>query len=174
MSDIKKKKVREPRKSSLRKLFDRIQHVRYAVISPYYQLPMENAGRLIILTDNFQAINNLWNLTRYSAESQYSTILSNNEELIVTVLEKGKNVFPETFESLILGRAVLHEDCVKVPDSDTWPVLRLFWKLIYEKFLGNEPHDRKMLIDWISLRTGIPIRTRYRWLSWNASPVPKE
>src|SRR4051812_13212300 len=124
MSEGKRHKVREPSKSSLRELFDRISHVRYAVISPFYRLPIEVKGRLIILTDNFQAINNLWNLTRHDSQGQYSAILADGSELLVTILEKGKNVFPETFETEILTRAFTHNECVKVPSSEVWPVLR--------------------------------------------------
>lgn len=165
------KKVREPNRSSLRELFNRIQHVRYAVISPFHQLPMEVKGKLILLTDNFNAISNLWNLTKFSPESQYTTILADGTSVIVTILEKGRNVFPETFESEILLRATLHENCVKVPDSEVWPLALLFWKLVYEKLLAEAPFDRKAIMDWIFRRTGQPIRTKYRWMSWDACHV---
>jgi hypothetical protein len=175
MSDVPKRKVREPKKSSLRELFDRITHVNYVVISPFYQLPMEvpKCG-ITILTDNFAAINNIWNLTRYSAESKYSTVLASGEELIVTILEKGRNVFPETFETQILMRAVQHEGSIKVPDSETWPLLRLYWKLVYERLFADNIGDRKTLLDWVFRKTGTPIRTRYRWMKWDASQVIKE
>jgi hypothetical protein len=167
------KKVREPSQSSLREMFDRIRHVRYAVISPYYKLPMEVEGRLIILTDQFSTINNLWNLTRYSEDSQYKAALSSGKELIVTVLEKGKNVFPEMFESDILGHTTFHESDVKVPDSEVWSMVRLFWTLVYEEAFANKPYDRKVFLDMVFRRTGIPIRTRYRWLPWHAGVLIK-
>lgn len=166
-------KVRQPSKSCLRELFDRITHVRYAVVSnDYLSLPIEIKGRLILLTDNLQAIINIWNLTRHSPED-YSAVLADGSKIVVVVLEKGKNVFPETFETQILNRAIIHENSVKIPDSETLPLMQLFWKLMYEKLFAEKPDDRKIMLEWVFRKTGTPIRTRYRWLPWNAAAIIK-
>ncbi len=159
--------VRMPRKNSLRELFDRIRHVKYAVISPWRRLPMdlpENNSEPIILTEDFKAISTLWNLTRFSERNQYSAQLSDNDSLIVTVLEKGKNVFPEIFESQIILRKILHEDCLWVPDNETWPLLRLYWKLYYEQLFIDHPEDRRLMLSWLPQKIGAAMRPRYRWL----------
>lgn len=159
--------VRQPAKSALRELFDRVRHVQYAVISPWLRLPMDVVGVPIILTDQFQSLSSLWNLTLYSQNSQYSAQANDGRAFIVTVLEKGKNIFPETFETQILCRRVLHQDVVYVPDDETWPLVRLYWKIFYEEFLMDSPEDRRMMLDWLTKKVGSVIRPKYRWLNYN-------
>lgn len=159
--------VRQPSKSSLRELFDRVKHVRYAVISPWKRLPMEVVGVPIILTDDLHTLSSLWNLTMFNQKSQYSAQPREGHPLVVTILEKGRNVFPETFESVVLARRILHQESVYVPDDESWPLLRLYWKIFYEEFMTNEPEDRRMMLDWLTQKVGSVIRPKYRWLNYN-------
>lgn len=157
--------VRQTKQLPLRELFERIRHISYAVISPWERLPMDNPSDLIILTDQFRSLETLWNLSRHTQNAQYLTEFSNGDKLVVTVLEKGKHVFPEQFESQILKQRVLHNGCVMVPDNVAWPLTRLYWKLFYENWMASEPDDRKWLVQFVKQRVGgEPLRPKYRWL----------
>jgi hypothetical protein len=169
-TDAKPPKVRQTKQLPLREFFERVQNIRYAVISPWKPLPSAlPESPLIVLTDEFSALNTIWNLTRFTPNNQYKAQMAGDRDLIVTVLEKGKHVFPEVFESQILQRHVVHQGCVAVPDSETWPLARMYWKLFYENFLAGQPEDREMLKEYVIQRVGgHPFRPRYRWLELHA------
>jgi hypothetical protein len=148
-------------KRTLTELFQRIIKVNYCVISSHRSLPLETNGPINILTDNKSAIVDLLELTLVK-DNIYGVELSNGKKILIAVFEKGKRTFPEMFESLILGRAVLRHG-VKAPETETYPFVRLYWKLFYEGFLLGDD-DREMLKEMVQRKTGAPITPKYKFL----------
>lgn len=165
--------IRQTKQLPLRELFERARSIRYAVISPWDKLPADPPEELIVLTDQLENLKVIWNMTIRSKErAVYCVSLASGDLINIIVLEKGKHVFPEQFESRLLNHRVMHEGCVPVPDSNSWPLARLYWKLFYQNWMADEPEDRKWMINYVKHQIGgEPLRPKYRWLELNTKTV---
>ena len=165
--------VRPAAKDGLSAMFYHALHIRYAVISQFEKLPMDLTDRLAVLTDQLETLAHVWNLTLIK-DATYRAELSTGNPIILQVYQKGKGLFPENFESRILAGAYLHEEIVKVPSVIDYPYIRLYWRLYYEGFLGEDISDRRMLMDFVRNHIGDPIHTRYKHLPYYPHPrVPQ-
>ena len=160
---------------SLGELFDRIREVKYVTLGDWQKLPVDFPKPnqpIIILTSNFSTIESLWQLLKGNGQSLWNAQLSTGKSVPVRILEKGKAVFPEQFESQLLSRAVFHQNCIKVPGDMELPFVRLYWRLFYENLFGGpdasqqDKHDRRILMEMVTNQTGLPMRPRYKFLTF--------
>lgn len=158
---------RHRRYLNLREFFRRGQHLAYAIIDNYEKLPIEANHHIAVLTDNMKALVVTWSLTLME-DNLYRTAeeLPNGKPLLIRIYQKGKRVFPDSFETQILNRAVLHNECVKVPDMETFFLVRMYWRTFYEGMLSGD-NDRGIMIEFLRRRVGEPITPKYKHLALN-------
>ena len=146
---------------SLKDLFHAIRTVGYVVVSPYHNLPYSPVDKLVLLSNDVPAIVAIWNLTKVNKDGHYRTSVSLGNSTFLHVYEKGKNVFPEPFESQLLQRAAVFNDAVRVPSHDDYILMRLYWEIFYEGMWKDQPFDRRRMIDYVQARTGSGMRPKY-------------
>lgn len=143
--------------------------VNYVVLMGHTQLPASvPEGMLLILTSDVTAVVKLLELKKVgNVDGVYTMPHGKNLVKQVHVVEKGRGVFPERWESALLGDAVYSQSIVRVPSPDRHAMSLLHYKLFHEGFL-NEPGNREqrlLLADFICTRVGQMTASEYQWMS---------
>ena len=152
-------------------MFENVRHINYCVISNYERLPLDTGNQIDVLTDNVKGLLIGLDLVRIEGNT-YRTQenLSTGKPLKVRVFEKGKRTFPEGFESQILGRKTVHNNCVYVPDLQTYFLIRMYWRTFFEELFLNEP-DRAVMVEYLKRNVGEPITPKEKGLVLNKKKV---
>lgn len=159
---------------NLHEMFEQAKHVSYVVISNHERLPLEPSLQIDVLTEHAKSIVTIWNLMRIGSGNIYHTQqnLSTGNPLRVRLFEKGKRTFPDIFESQLLARRIFHHEVVAVPDSQSYFLLRMYWRTFFEDLWKGEA-DRAVMIEYLRRHVGEPITPQDKTLHLNKQKVGK-
>ncbi len=109
--------------NNLREAFETLTRsgVKYAVIQDHHSLPHNPSPPIHILTADLDLLVQLLGVSKIK-DSLYILAVQGGSSIDFIIRPKGKNLFPERFESSLLNTAVIHDDCFKKSDyhHDFW------------------------------------------------------
>lgn len=144
-------------------------NVNYCVLEEWAELPqMVHNKTIVILTESRDTVVRLWGLTK-EYPAVYRFPVKGMADQTVVLYEKGTDrVLPESWITALFRQAVIHNDCVKVPDT-LMDVYLTIWRHLFWKEDGQfSDNERKVLIAFVKERIGHPFKPKVQGhIKWN-------
>ena len=130
---------------------------KYVMVSDWDSLPNSYKSPMTILTADADRLRSLLGLTRIEGARHLLTM----ERYTVTlfVRQKGTGFLPEKFESELLERTNINNECVRVPDEYlAFYMMAYIWTYHQDRFTNE--HERRVICRVLDERVGPPVRPR--------------
>ena len=137
---------------NVHEIFDTLkQHkTNYLVLENWDALPGDYGSGIHVLVESERIFCSLLGATRINGPSFLVG------EIPFTIREKGRDLLPEVFESLLMERAVMHQDSIRVPDDRNGVWLMLYRRLYHDGAVTN-PTEKKLYERVLDERVGRPV-----------------
>lgn len=152
---------------SLRKRFAALRegNICYVVLAGFSSLPTSVKEDVVILTNNLSGLMLHLQAKPTRVVGRYSLPISGHTKVDIGVVEKGKGLFPEQYETRLLTSSChFREDVVRMPEPIGHAYATLYHQLFRCNLLGENLEQRTILKDLVRQRVGDFVAHEFSWL----------